>query len=566
MEIIPMMVVLICASSAPWWEASALELRIPGLGKINVDFVTDSPAVGDDSAMGDQTKGQGTAENPGESVTTGNEEVTTKKADATTDESEEKPMTEAANEEVAAALTKNPKAKKSNAKQSKTTPKKESEATTEKIQATTQAQTTEKKEVDKSSSEKGKEVTTEPSESEKQPSTAQPEQTPDPASEEKQTTKAANEEVTEAPKLKPTKAAKQKKTKATKAIHSKTTPMKPNEATTEKAKATTQAPTTEKPTEQSPETSPDDATTEAAEGDDDGDDFDMDDIWDDVEDPPEEFGRQYDLDPKLLDSGNGLGDFQPKLELPPDMTKDMFYEEQADAIDPNDDPDEKGGFFDRLRKFFSIGNLIEQLDTIPGKIQSLMDQLRQKKSDGLKKLREKLDKSSETVGSKISEAFAKLKPSKQRPPQQCLESIQKKFQHYEAALQQAVEPCFEKARSVMEKQEGALAKAVGRFNQMLTDMQSCAQKLEGGPIKTLVKSILNMGTCTKNNIKSQIGQALQPQMERLSELIQRQGSAMQGNMNATGVCVERKLQIPKFQKRWQDLVTDGKRCLERSRE
>lgn len=53
-------------------------------------------------------------------------------------------------------------------------------------------------------------------------------------------------------------------------------------------------------------------------------------------------------------------------------------------------------------------------------------------------------------------------------------------------------------------------------------------------------------------------------MQRLSEMVQRKSSKLDGNMNATGRCVEQQLLLPKFQKMQQELVAKGKQCLDRS--
>ncbi|KXJ76611.1 hypothetical protein RP20_CCG009343 [Aedes albopictus] len=514
MEIIPLLVVvLLCAP----WLATGLELHIPGLGRMNLEFIRETTTPG---AVESRTEGQGTpdgdrttlagqeTQNPGEGDEAGG------KTENQTEAAEADQTTKAGNEAVTGGATKKAEEEptttvKGNDKTAQAGNAEQSEAKkaeTKKVEATTEAQAKPK---DKPNKEDKKETTA--------------------------STAKTSEAITEVTTIKDKKADTPNPGK--------------NMETTTKQEAVT---TTAKP------------ESEAEEEEEEDDDFDMSDVWDDVEDPPEEFGREYDLDPKLLDSGNNSSDndFQPKLELPPDMTKDMFFDgnnNETKAVAPDE-----GGFFDRLKKFFSIGNLIEQLDTIPGKVQSLMDQFQQKKSSGLRSLREKMDGSAESIGNKISEAFARMKPPKHEPnAQECLRSVQENFKQYEAALQGGIEPCLEKAQSVLGKQEGALKGAMGRFSRMLSDMQGCAQKLEEASIKEFVTSIFNVGSCTKNNIQSMIEQTLQPQMQRLSELIQRQGKALQGNMDATGECIKRKLQLSKFQKQQLDLIAEGKRCLER---
>lgn len=507
MEIIPLLVVvLLCAP----WLAASLELHIPGLGRMNVQFIRETTTPG---ALEGRTEGQAmpdrdkTTLDGQETQNHGNKDEVSDKTDRKTDAAEADQTTKAENEAVTEGTTKKPEEEPGNDKTTQADNAEKSEATkaeTKEVEATTKAQTKPK---DKPNKEGKKETTA---------STVE------------------NSEVTIATTVKDKKEATSNAGKNL-------------ETTTEQDAAATTA------------------KSEADEEDDD-DDFDMSDVWDDVEEPPEEFGREYDLDPKLMDSGNNSSDddFQPKLELPPDMTKDMFYDGNNNSSNETKTvaPDE-GGFFDQLKKFFSIGNLIEQLDTIPGKVQSLMDQFQQKKSSGLRSLREKMDSSAESIGNKISEAFARMKPPKHEAPQECLRSVQENFQQYEAALQGGIEPCLEKAQSLLGKQEGALKSAMGRFSRMLSDMQGCAQKLEGASIKEFVTSIFNVGSCTKDNIQSKIEQALQPQMQRLAELIQRQGKALQGNMDATGECIKRKLQLSKFQKQRLDLIAEGKKCLER---
>ncbi|XP_065072504.1 uncharacterized protein LOC135696894 [Ochlerotatus camptorhynchus] len=505
MKIIPMMVVLICASGS-WhhgpspplpWKASALELRIPGLGRVKMEFQTDV-----------------TSETPADGVAM----ETVSKGESKRDDGKQ-----ATNPSTAATLAK------------------DSKQTTQKID----------REPSKTTAVKDKPTEAPAKETEAKATTL--------AKDSKQTTQTIDNDPsnTTAVKDKPTEAPA-KATTATTDGGKQQPNNKPTEATTAEAKQTTdtvgKSPTTEQPKEEQ------DAAS-------DPDEFDDSDIWDDMEDPPEEFGREYDLDPSLFDSGgDDLGDFQPKLQLPPNMTKDMFFDAPVDAKPPNpadDDDDAEGnGIFERIKRFFSIANIKEQLDTIPGKMQALMDRFRHKKSDGLKKLREKMDGLAEKEGQKIAKAFSKLKAPKQNP-QQCIEQIEKSFKQYEAALQGGIQPCMHKVQSVMSKQEGALRNAQAKFSRMLTDMQDCANKLDSSGVNSIVKSILNIGSCTKMNIQSKIEDSLQPQMKRLSEMVQQQGSKLNGNMNATGLCVERQLQLPQFQTLQEELVAKGRQCLER---
>ncbi|XP_062534577.1 uncharacterized protein LOC134203634 isoform X2 [Armigeres subalbatus] len=531
MEIIPIMVVLICASSSTvsWWGTSALEFRIPGLGKMNLQFVRDGTTQGEADGQTETSMasaGQG-IQNTEASTSVGSE-----------DEDSEKKVTgsgETTTVESMTTLKHTDNSHKSNDNRQDRTTKAMKEVA-EPSEAT-----------ESSSSELSNEAT-EKRTTELLDNTTEGES----ITSKNETEKSTQENVQSTSQASVPGESSESTTQGS--------PNDPNNETTAKDQKSPEKP--EPIQDATPEQK--NSTTEPS----DNDDFDMSDIWEDEEEPPQEFGREYDLDPKLLDSGNGLGDFKPKLELPPDMTKAMFLDVPAangNATEQNatdEERDGEGSFFDRLKRFFNIANLVEELDTIPGKVQSLVDQFHRKKSNAVKKLWKMIDKSAEMMGNKISEAFTKLKASKEKISQQCLQRIQESFKQYEAALQQGIQPCFENAQSALALQEGMLKRAIEKYSQIVTDVQSCAHKLEGSSINTFVSSIFNVGSCTKKNIQSQIEGTLQPQMERLSQLLKRHESDLNSNMKSTGSCVKKQLQMPTRNKQQQELIADGKQCLE----
>uniref|UniRef100_T1E2I5 Putative gsg5 type mucin n=1 Tax=Psorophora albipes TaxID=869069 RepID=T1E2I5_9DIPT len=491
----------------------------------------------------------------------GKEVTTEKPLDKQKQETTEAAQTEAATEEDSENQTDSPEpeeekaeAKPPAATDGTTKKAKEKEAATTKAAADKKAPT-EKPEVTPKAKE---EPATTQAANDKEATTEKP-----PANQKQQVTEASEgEELTEADENENTTPVKAPKSQPATPKPGKQ--LKPTEATSKKPQNQDkkQPSTTEASDPYEPSESEEELPKHSDESDSDPeDDFDDSDIWDDTVDPPQEFGQEYDLDPNQLQDHADKSDmddrFAPKLQLPFDLLRDMFYKpNQSDSSEPMPAP-RMDSFFDRLKSLLSPAQLMDRLDRIPGQIQAMVDGLRQKRSDGLKSLREKLDSVTEAVGKKFGDRFGKGAAGDENL-QKCVEKIQPAFDRYESVLQKGIEPCVDKTQRSMRKHDSQIQRILAASSEALTDVKECASKM-GGSFGEMFRSVISFGSCTTNKFKNKIEHLLGPQLEKLTGVIGKHKEDTEAQINEAIQCVEHRLHVPKLEK-LQEKILDKINC------
>ncbi|XP_053697979.1 uncharacterized protein LOC128744771 [Sabethes cyaneus] len=231
----------------------------------------------------------------------------------------------------------------------------------------------------------------------------------------------------------------------------------------------------------------------------------------------------------------------------------MFYKPQSS--ESQEHGDKKNVFqtvLSGLQSILDPKRIFQQLDSIPGLVQSMLSSFRLKKAEAIQSVREKMDALSVGLESKIREKFTgengcveKLK--------KCSNAAQRAIQPYQKALHQKVESCIGRIARLVNGHDNEIMNMLQKSNDFLSEFNECKQRPDAFSISFLVE----FGKCTAKMFKDRTERALKPLLERFGNL----GEQLKSRITTNNGCFDRVLQSKALETLQQQLSATNVKCL-----